>query len=170
MELYGTGRILEASNGFLRNLNIKGLRALDLRTHKDDCTPWDFNNSVDRKLALHLVESLQPAWIIGSPPCTAFSLLNINLNFPRMPEHIVQQKIAEGVRRIHFVLSLYKIQMDGNRFFLHEHPACASSWQDPWMLRLLQQPKVVTVVAHQCMYGLVTHTRDGEWVPAQKPT
>ena len=38
------------------------------------------------------------------------------------------------------------------------------------MLKLLDQPSVRTVVADQCMYGLVTHTDSGEWMAAKKPT
>ena len=73
IEAYGTGRIVESANGFLRNLNIKGLAAFDLRTRKENGTPWDFSKTSDRKEALQFVQEKQPTWIIGSPPCTAFS-------------------------------------------------------------------------------------------------
>ena len=42
-EAYGTGRIVEDASGTLRNLNIKGLAAFDLRTRKEDGSPWDFS-------------------------------------------------------------------------------------------------------------------------------
>ena len=38
------------------------------------------------------------------------------------------------------------------------------------MKKLLSQPTVRSVVADQCMYGLVTWTDDGSWLPAMKPT
>ena len=170
MELYGQGRIIEASSGCRRNLNIQGLAALDLRTHKPDGSPWDFNLASDRQLALQLLDELKPVWVIGSPPCTAFSKLNLNLNFPKMPPEKVKEKVAEGVRHLHFVISIYKKQLDAGRHFLHEHPQGASSWTDPWMLKLLRLPGVHTAVADQCMYGLVTHTASGNWVAAKKPT
>lgn len=38
------------------------------------------------------------------------------------------------------------------------------------MPKLLAHPRVQTAVADQCMYGLITHTDDGQWLPAKKPT
>ena len=40
IEAYGQGRIVDAANGCRRNLNIAGLDALDLRTHRADWTAW----------------------------------------------------------------------------------------------------------------------------------
>ena len=84
IELYGRGSILEAAHGCRRNLNLQGLGALDLRTNKPGGTPWDFNVAADREMARALVIETCPTWIIGSPPCTAFSKLNTNLNFGKM--------------------------------------------------------------------------------------
>ena len=131
VELYGRGKLLEASHGCRRNLNIDGLRALDPRTHKKDGTPWDFNLAADRQEALMLIDTTQPTWVIGSPPCTPFSKLNVNLNFPKMAPEIVREKIKEGIRHLHFVISIYRKQLNAARHFLHEHPQDASSWDDP---------------------------------------
>ena len=118
-----------------------------------------------------MVLRLRPTWLIGSPPCTSFSKLNTNMNFPKMDPAVVAEKVAQGRRHLRFVLSLYKLQLDGGRHFLHEHPAGAQSWQDDWMLRLLKHPRVRTVVCDQCMYGLVTHSsQTGQPVAAMKPT
>ena len=78
--------------------------------------------------------------------------------------------LEEGVRHLHFVLSLYMIQLDGGRHFLHEHPCTATSWTDPWMIKLLQHPRVRTVMSDQCGYGLFTTNSRGENVHAKKPT
>ena len=75
-EVYGQGNLVKASHGIRRNLNINGLRALDLRTTKPDGTPWDFSTSADRRLAKQLVETEKPTWIVGCPPCTFFSAWN----------------------------------------------------------------------------------------------
>ena len=71
-EVYGRGSLMEAAHGCRRNLNLRGLDALDLRTAKADGTPWDFNKAEDRKLARYMIETRCPTWIIGSPPCTSF--------------------------------------------------------------------------------------------------
>ncbi len=43
------------------------------------------------------------------------------------PEAMRRARIAATVH-IDFVASLYEEQIDGGRYFLHEHPQYASSW------------------------------------------
>ena len=169
VEAYGTGRIVEHANNVLRNLNIKGLAAFDLRTSKEDGTPWDFSKASDRKNAILYIRENKPSWLVGSPPCTAFSQLQ-GLNFKNMHPDRVKAILKEGRRHLHFVISLYKIQIDAGRHFLHEHPAGARSWIDLQMQRLLSHPRVSSVVSDKCQYGLTTPGNDGEFLPAKKPT
>ena len=42
VELYGIGSIMRLAGGKMRNLNIRGHSAFDLRARKPDGTPWDF--------------------------------------------------------------------------------------------------------------------------------
>ena len=48
VEMYGQGKIVEMANLHRRNLNLDGLCALDVRTCKQDGSPWDVNNPRDR--------------------------------------------------------------------------------------------------------------------------
>ena len=82
----------------------------------------------------------------------------------------VAQIMKAARAHLHFVISLYHIQIAEGRHFLHEHPQGASSWRDPRMLRLLGNRIVNVTVADQCMYGLVTKGMTGEEVHAKKPT
>ena len=171
LEVYGQGRIVETANGCRRNLNLEGLHALDLRTRKSDGSVWNFDLASDRKLARQVVLDLKPTWLIGSPPCTAFSQLNLNLNFPRMKKADVEARVAEGRRHLRFVISLYQLQLEQGRHYLHEHPSGANSLSDDWMLRLLKHPRVLTVTSDQCQYGLLTTSMvDGRPLAAKKPT
>ena len=68
---------------------------------------------------------------------------------------------AEAVMHWHFVISLYEIQLNSGRHFLHEHPAGATSWRDAWVERLLKHPQVSCVVSLQCEYGLLTPDAQG---------
>ena len=169
VEMYGCGNIVNAANHVLRNLNVEGLNAFDLRTSKPNGTAWDFSRRGDRKEALQYVKDKKPSWIIGSPPCTAFSRLQ-GLNFPKMDPARVAKMLKEARKHLHFVISLYRMQLDDNRHFLHEHPVGATSWKDPWMEKILSHPRVGVTVADQCMYGLVTAGPDGQPMAAQKPT
>ena len=171
-EVYGGGSIVECANRSRRGLNIKGLRALDLRTAKPDGTPWDFSKRADRQKARQLIDEDDPDWLIGSPPCTAFSTWNFAMNYPKMSKDKVRDAIAAGRVHLNFVVSLYRKQMYKGKYFLHEHPATALSWKEDTVLALLKSPLVHTVVADQCMYGL-TSPVDGnssKRLPAMKPT
>ena len=69
VELYGGGSLCKEAYKSRRKLNIKGIGAFDLRTHKPDGTPWNFCKRVDRTQAKKFIDQKKPDWIIGSPPC-----------------------------------------------------------------------------------------------------
>ena len=169
VEMYGCGNIVHAVNHVLRNLNVDGLNAFGLHTSKPSGEAWDFSRKSDRKMALDYVKEKKPSWVIGSPPCTAFSRLR-GLNFPKMDPAKVARMIKEAKMHLHFVISLYQLQLSQNRHFLHEHPVGATSWQDQYMERLLKHSKVGVTVSDQCMYGLKTMDPSGNMVEAKKPT
>lgn len=171
IEAYGRGSIMAAANLSRRNLNVRGLHALDLRTTKEDGTPWDFNKSADRRLAFQLIEKDCPDWVIGSPPCTAFCVWNMYMNYPKMDPDVVKQKIAEGERHLKFCTKIYRHQLAKGKHFLHEHPAGARSWHHPSILAVRKMEGVGVVRGDQCMFGLTTKgaTTDEKRL-AKKPT
>ena len=100
---------------------------MDLVTEKDDGSRWDFSKSEDRQAAWDLVIRDEPDWIIGSPPCTNFCLLNVGLNFPKMDPDEVARRVKEGLVHLKFVCQLYRHQNRKGKWFLHEHPNAALS-------------------------------------------
>ena len=70
----------------------------------------------------------------------------------------------------HSYNTIYAEQLRHERHVLHEQPNGARSWSEPLMQRLLQHPRVNTVVAHQCEFGLVTPDINGQPMAAKKPT
>ena len=104
VEAYGCGNVVHEANNVLRNLNVDGLCAFDLRTAKSNGEPWNFSRRSDRKLALQCVKDKKPTWVIGSPPCTAFSRLQ-GLNFPKMDKLKVEAIMKEARQHLHFVIS-----------------------------------------------------------------
>ena len=98
MEMYGQGTIVSEANRTRRSLNCEGLRAFDLRTNKPDGCPWNVDKREDRKLARQTIAGDDPEWIIGSPPCTAFSTWSRQMNDRKMPVDKVRVAI-EGSKR-----------------------------------------------------------------------
>ena len=101
--------------------------SLDLATvDPDDGKPWDFNVREKREKALKLVFTRRSLLLIGSPMCSAFSQIQ-SLNWSRMsPEKVLEVK-EYGRKHLEFCLKLYNLQMELGLYFLHEHPAHASS-------------------------------------------
>ena len=171
IEVFGSGNICRRANEVRRNLNLKGLAAMDLRTLREDGTQWDFCKKSHRREAREMVDRDEPTWVIGSPPCTSFCLWNVAMNYPKAKDkEKVREAIAAGKRHLNFVMSLYRKQLAAGRHFLHEHPASALSWRDDGVRALARNPVVHCVVAHQCMYGLTTPDGAGGELPALKPT
>ena len=90
----------------------------------------------------------------------------------QMSPERVEALLQEGRRHLHFAISLCHLQLRDGLHFLFEHPSCAKSWHDNWMVRLLEHPRVTSVVSDQCMYGLTTPSEKDPSVrlPAMKPT
>ena len=63
-EVYGHGSLVRAAHGVRRNLNIKGLCAMDLRTEKPGGGHWDFSLAADRRLAKEMLERDKPTWVV----------------------------------------------------------------------------------------------------------
>ena len=171
VEVYGKS-IYDYSLMSRRNLNVEGLRSFDIRSLKPDGTPWDFCRRSDRKLARRLIAEADPDWVIGAPPCTAFSIWNHGINFKKMTPDAVRLKLEEGRLHLRFVCSLYRRQLARGKYFLHEHPASAMSWKEEDIASLARLPMTQTVTMHQCQYGLVTPSVDDpeQLLPALKPT
>ena len=66
-------------------------------------------------------------------------------------------------------VKLYKMQVEGGRYFLHKHPQAASSWQESCIQKFLQQDGVQRAVGDQCRYGLKAKAGNQEG-PARKST
>ena len=90
-----------------------------------------------------------PLLLVGSPRCAAFSQLQ---NLAKDSERW-RALAREGMQHLTLVCELYKKQIDGERFFLHEHPVQARSWGLCMIPEILDKPGV-RVVGDQFPFGL----------------
>ncbi len=109
---------------------------------------WDFTRPSDRKRALERIRAEEPFLVVGSPPCTMFSRLQVNLNANKMGKVEWEKRRREAEVLLVFAATVYTLQVRAGRHFLHEHPAGATSWHHPAIVRLLVAPGVGAVVAH----------------------
>jgi hypothetical protein len=168
-EMYSPPRVTAAADKF-PGMNIKGLKAFDLSTKNPNGVPWDFGQASHRAMARRICSADNPDWIIGSPPCTPFSILNRGLNYPKMDPAEVKRRIAEGRVHLAFCAQLYKDQISRGKHFLHEHPASASSWWEPEIAAIQSLSRVYTCVGHMCQYGMTSKDAFGVEGHVLKPT
>ena len=53
----------------------------------------------------------------------------------------MRKAYLEAVEHMRFVIQLYREQLDNGRYFLHEHPANATSWRLDFVEELLNAPR-----------------------------
>lgn len=118
-------------------------------------TGYDFTTFEDRARALRLVRTHCPFFTMLSAPCTMYSPLQ-NLNLGKMDPQVKKKRFDEAHCLLDFSMILAQNRITEGRFFCHEHPQRATSWQRETVRRVMQCPNVQTVTFDQCRVGLKT--------------
>ena len=106
-----------------------------------------------RSQARHDIAREDPLIVLGAPPCTVFSSMqNTNQKYHDTPEW--QNRYAEGLTLLQFSVEVYWDQISRGKFFLHEHPATASSWDLSMIRELAEHPGVTIVTGDMCRWGM----------------
>ena len=142
MEIFSPPRVTVQASKF----GLKAGEALDL------ITGYDFGTEADRLRAWEIIEKDKPELVVGSPECTMFSALQILSGWTPTKT----RKWSEAKKHLEIICKVYQHQIDKGRWFLHEHPIAASSWQEECVKKVLRNSGVSTTIADQCMYGLRT--------------
>ena len=144
--------------------------SLDFTTRDSTGQAWDFSQAACRAAARKMVIEQRPLLLIGSPMCTWFSILQ-ELRGSRKQTAAWQEGYRKAVEHMKFVFELYDLQVQGGRYFLHEHPASATSWRLPEVVAFCaQHPQLYAVVGDMCQFGMTSTKPGGEEAPAKKPT
>ena len=133
--------------------------AFDLRTG------WDLSLEADRKRCWATLLELEPSFVLGSPKCAPFSVLQ-HLN-KETPEG--QARYDEGLWHLQFVSEVYAWQNARGAYFLHEHPWRATSWKLDCISKVMELEGVELRRGDQCRFGLKLKDRDGEEKLALSP-
>ena len=170
-EIYSAPRVTALARR-RRKYGIEPGVALDLTSCDDQGRPWDFNDPGQRQRAEQLLAEQQPEFLIGSPMCTAFSLLQrIGTSIPkgepgwRDPEKMAEER-ARAMTHLRFCCRLYLQQMARGGYFVHEHPSSADSWREECIQEVWSKIGVQRVLCDQCLFGQATETEE----PVKKPT
>ena len=114
--------------------------------------------------------------VIRSPPCALFSRLQeLNKHMYRDSKAWMekfQERMLQAKRYLSFCLKIYEHQRREGRYFLHEHPWLATSWQLEGMQTLEAKNYVRKILTHMCQFGMVSRSggKGSEPGPVLKPT
>ena len=61
-----------------------------------------------------------------------------------------------------FCIEVYRLQLQGRRHFVHEHPEKSRAWEMPEITKLVAHPEVGSVVLHMCAFGMTSIDEQGE--------
>ena len=142
---------------------------MDLTTCDEHGVPWDFSKADRRKAAMDYIKRARPIVVIGSPMCRMFSQI-MRIDVKRQGRERYQREFRAAVDHVLFMLEVYDLQAKSGRYFVHEHPQQASSWNLPQVQQFILQNQVYLTTNHLCMFGLTSTDRWGRSGPSKKPT
>ena len=158
-EIFNPGNFKEMAPRF----GLHAGMAFDLRTG------WDLGTEDGRRLCWAHIEEEDPYFVIGSPMCCPFSVLQA-LNAGKRDPEKARALWDAGIAHLSFVLQVYRRQIEQGKKFLHEHPWGASSWKLEQVQALLSLPEVELRRGHQCVFGAVAVDDAGNEGPVAKAT
>ena len=164
-EIYSPPRVTAAAK-LLPDYNVLPGMALDLTTSDEEGLPWDFSIPRQRARAKERLQEEKPMFLIGTPMCTAFCRWQKINDLRRTPEE--KKKIMDEARlHLRFTMELYHLQLSEGRYFIHEHPAYASSWDEDCTRQIMELAGTQIVLADQCRHGMKDRATGN---PVKKPT
>ena len=168
-EIYSPPRVTKLIS-MMPEMGLVSGFALDVTCNDpDDDQPWDFDVEAKRQKAEQKVRDEKPMVLIGSPMCTAFCRWQA-LNNLKRDGHVVEEELRRAKMHLDFVVHLYRIQIEGGRLFLHEHPASATSWRHDTVEQIMQLPGVHRIIGDQCQYGAQARRGARAGDPVRKPS
>ncbi len=168
-EIYSPPRVTRTLSAMPRHELSPGF-ALDITcVDPDDGEPWDFDVPGKREKARKMLREQKPLFLIGSPMCTAWCSWQ-RLNAQRRDPAVTTRELVQARVHLDFVTSLYREQHEAGRFFLHEHPQAASSWEEESIRAVRELEGVEVVTADQCQYGAEVTVGSYRGEPVRKAT
>lgn len=147
-ELFSPDRV----SPYVRKLQLP----MTSNTSFDKIEGWNVFVGSDRQRFWTFLRQHEPLHLAMSPECRAYSPI-MNINWDRMDPEKAKMIKVEGKVMWDFSIAAAWEQLRCNRFFSIEHPAGASSWQDPNTRELMDHPDVVCITFDQCACGLQVH-------------
>lgn len=157
-EIYNPKRFTSKANQF----GLQPGFAIDLEVVKNkNGEHWDLSREEDQKELESLLDKEKPEYLLGSPPCEAFSPLQ-NLSKGKRSEEENEAILERGRKHLRIAVKSYWRQLEEGRHFLHEHPKPAASWKEPEVMALMNDERVFTVQGPMCRWNMTAEDGIGK--------
>ena len=160
-ELFSPPRVNARLQGGGSNRKVSPGTSVNLVVDETIGESWEFLRADHRRACWARLKEEDPWMVVGSPPCTAFSVLNTGFNKYRSAPEKSAKRELEGKILPWFALDIYAWQVRRGRYFMHEHPGAASSWRLPEVRRVWSMDSVSSTVNDACMFGMVARGMTG---------
>ena len=114
-------------------------------------TGWNFLDANDRFKAYNKIRDEKPFCVVLAFPCNGFSPLQ-RLNGLH-PERKAERR-AIGRELMKFALEIAELQIREGRHVILENPRGSEAWNEPEMLRFLEENELYAAIFDQCRFGL----------------
>ena len=122
-----------------------------------------------QRKAEKIIDEEDPEVLIASPMCRDFSQM-MRINWPKMDPGERARRMRQAVAHLEFVCRLCKKRAQKNKYFLHEHPQQATSWDERCIRDLQRCTQAIRIEMDMCRFGLVTTNDEGKTMYAKKAT
>ena len=127
---------------------------MELTTARANGTMWDLSLEDDKAELRRVQNREQPELLVGSPSTDKFSSL-LSTRAAREISKLKTEKIEPQIRGC---VQSYKLQLEMQKHFVHEHPEVSSSWEMPEVQSLINDPRVYSIDGPMCRWSLRTRS------------
>ena len=112
---------------------------------------WDLSLEDDRPELRRVQNREQPELLAGSPPSDDFNSLFNTCVESREISKLKTERIEPQIRTC---IQAYKLQMEMQKHFVHEHPKASTSWEMLEVQSLVSDPRVYSIDGPMCRWSL----------------
>ncbi len=102
--------------------------------------------------------------------CTHFCTWQALNMAKSVDKEAMEEARRAAIEHIEYVVELYEMQLDAGRYFHHEQPLWATSWQLPKVEELMKRTGVTRVRGDQGQFGSEIQSSQCKGDPIMKPT
>ena len=135
---------------------IGGVRpgaSLHITTQDEDGRKWDFSELEMRNRAVRKILNEKPLVLVTSPVCADW-ISETDASCVKRGIKEKRRRVDQSAMHLNFVCNLHMLQHQAGRYFIHEQPRSATSWEASCVREVQCKTGAFTTNVDHCMYGL----------------